>query len=246
MSDILFEAFFFCHFIFLIEGYLLYGILWFSVNKNQPQVHPRPLPPEPLFHSLPTPPFWIVHCGMMLADMLWNDLLSSRSHFGLSLAFWLWAGAIRHFPRQLTLRHTCVRNSPGDSIPLRRDRSWAEGEGELHFNCLESFSWSWELWSWYRLQTCPKVGLGAQPLHLQVIQSLNQGCPEEGVWFGWATLFILGQIPQRESANTFEPWAPPRPWGVHPSPRGGGAASPGFHSLLCPSSPFRPQKPPFI
>ena len=27
------------------------------------------------------------YCGMMLADMLWNDLLSSRSHFGLSLAF---------------------------------------------------------------------------------------------------------------------------------------------------------------
>lgn len=181
MSDIFSKHFFFAT-LFLYLKDICYGILWFSVNKNQPQVHPRPLPPEPPFHSLPTPPFWIVHCGMMLADVLWNDLLSSRSHFGLSLAFWLWAGAIRRFPRQPTLRHTCVRNSPGDSVPLRRDRNWAEGEGELHFNCLESFSWSWELWSWDRLQTCPKVGLRAQPLHLQVIQSLNQECPEEGVW----------------------------------------------------------------
>ena len=136
----------------------------------------------------------------------------------------------------------CAELSWG-SVPLRRDANWAEGAGELHFSCLESFSCSLELWSWDRLQTCPKVGQRAQPLHLQV---LKKGCD-----FGWAALFILGQIPQRESADTLQPRAPPRAWGVHPSPRGGGAASPGFRLSLSPSltpvsqRPLLPQAPPF-
>ena len=209
--------------------------------------------PPPSRASLPLPPH-----PTLLDRSLWNDAgrcavewsaVCSRPPFGLSLAFWLWAGVIKHFPRQPTLRHTCVWNSPRDSVPLRRDRSWAEGEGELHFNCLESFSWSWELWSWDRGQTCPKVGLRAQPLHLQVIQSLNQGCPEEGVWLWVSYSLHPGANPTEGIIWYFWAMSTPKSLGSAPSPRGGGAASPGWrsarHSLLCPRSPFRPQAPPF-
>ena len=68
---------------FLIEGQLLYRILWFSVhiNKNQPQVHPSPLPPKPPSLSPPHPTLLDCH----------RARLSSMSHTANShWLFYIW------------------------------------------------------------------------------------------------------------------------------------------------------------
>lgn len=237
MSDILFEAFFFfCDFIFLIEGYLAIDFV-VSVNKNQSQVYPRPLPPKP--PSAPSPhPFWIVHCGMMPADVLWRwSAVCSRPHFSLSLAFWLWARCHKTFLEAADSEtHLCVELS-GDSVPLRRDRSWAEEKANA-FNCLESFSWSWELWSWDRVRLVLKWVWG---LSLCVSRSFSHWIrvPWRRVWL-WVSYSLHPRANPTEGISWYF-WAmsTPRAWGVHHR-QGGGAASPGWCSakLLTPVSPL--------
>ena len=68
---------------FLIEGQLLYRILWLSVyiNKNQPQVHPSPLPPKPPSLSPPHPTLLDCH----------RARLSSMNHMANShWLFYIW------------------------------------------------------------------------------------------------------------------------------------------------------------
>lgn len=65
----------------------------------------------------------------IIVELCWH--ICSKSHFDLSLAFWLWASVISHFPRQQTLRQICVQEySPDQYLKgvkeagLGRARGW--------------------------------------------------------------------------------------------------------------------------
>lgn len=126
----------------------------------------------------------------------WCWRICSRSHFDISLAFWLWASVVTHFPRQPTLRQTCVWEYPWHQYlegvkeaGLGRGRSW------IAFQLPRKLQWPWELWSWDRLWTCPELSLRPQPLSPMSFSHWICGALRKGCDLGWGSPFHPGANP---------------------------------------------------
>lgn len=185
----------------------------------------------------------------IIVELCWH--ICSKSHFDLSLAFWLWASVISHFPRQQTLRQICVQEySPDQYLKGVKEAGLGRARGWIAYQLPVKLQQILVNSSWDSHSGLSWAGARDSAFVSQCHSVIGSGVPWEwGVTLGEATLFILAQSLQRDSAETCQLLTHQRAQGIECFSCTGeevGILSRlplcTFLNYVCPSSTFHQQK----